>query len=69
MRVTIQQAVERRGKTLYRLSADLEIPFQTVYGWQNMNKVPKPEYLDLICCYLQCQIGEILKPENPEYSP
>lgn len=68
MKVMIQQALARRGKTLYRLSSDLEIPYQTVYDWQRLNKMPRQEYLDLICHYLQCGIGEILKPENPDYS-
>jgi hypothetical protein len=67
MRVTIQQAAEKRGKSLYRLSCDLEIPFRTVYDWQKLNRMPRPDYIDLICNYLQCEISEILKPENIDY--
>ncbi len=63
MKVTIQQAAERRGKTLYILSTDLSIPLQTVYGWQRLNRLPRQDYLDLLCRYLQCGIQELLKPD------
>lgn len=63
MKITIREAAFKRGKTLYRLSADLGIPHQTVYEWQNWNRMPGPEYLDAICDYLECGINEILKPE------
>lgn len=68
MQITIQKAVLKRGKTLYQLSTDLDIPFQTVYGWHKFNRVPNQKYLDLICQYLQCAISEVLVPEKPDYS-
>ena len=69
MQITIREAALKRGKTLYQLSTDLEIPFQTVYGWQRLNKMPQQKYLDLICHYLRCAINEVLIPEMPDYSP
>lgn len=65
MKVTIREAALQRGKSLYRLAMDLSIPHQTVYGWQNYNRLPAAEYLDEICNYLDCSVNEILKPENP----
>lgn len=67
MQITIQQAATKRGKTLYRLAEDLGIPLRTVYDWQNKNKMPRQDYLDQICEYLQCDISEILKPEKLDY--
>ena len=64
MQVTIREAALKRGKTLYRLSADLGIPHQTVYEWQNWNRIPGADYLDAICTYLACNINELLKPET-----
>jgi DNA-binding Xre family transcriptional regulator len=68
MKVMIQQALEKRGKTLYRLSKDLGIPLRTVYDWQLKNKMPRQDYLDQICSYLTCDINEILKPERFDFS-
>jgi transcriptional regulator with XRE-family HTH domain len=67
MKVMIQQALEKRGKTLYRLSEDLGIPLRTVYDWQLKNKMPRQDYLDQICNYLTCDISELLKPERFDY--
>lgn len=68
MRVTINQAVLKAGKSLYRLSTDLGIPMQTVYEWEKNNRIPKPVYLDAICDYLGCNVNELLQPEKPFYS-
>lgn len=64
MQVTIREATLKRGKSLYRLAADLNIPHQTVYGWQNYHRMPAAKYLDEICSYLNCGVNEILKPEH-----
>jgi transcriptional regulator with XRE-family HTH domain len=65
MRVTINQAVLKAGKSLYRLSNDLGIPIQTVYEWEKNNRIPRSEYLDAICDYLDCGMDELLKPDKP----
>lgn len=68
MKITVREAAEKRGKSLYRLSADLGIPHQTVYDWENLNKLPRPEHIDAICHYLDCKVSEILKPEKSNYA-
>lgn len=68
MKITIREAAHSRGKSLYRLSMDLGIPHQTVYDWENLNKMPRPEYLDAVCHYLGCKISEILKTEKYDYA-
>lgn len=65
MRVTINQAVLKAGKSLYRLSNDLGIPIQTVYEWEKNNRIPRSEYLDAICDYLDCGMDALLKPDKP----
>lgn len=65
MRVTIHQAVLKAGKSLYRLSNDLGIPIQTVYEWEKNNRVPKPETLDVLCDYLDCNVSDLLQAEKP----
>ena len=68
MRVTINQAVLKAGKSLYRLSTDLGIPLQTVYEWEKNNRIPRSDYLDAICDYLDCSIDALLKPDKPNNS-
>lgn len=68
MKVTIRQAALQRGRSLYRLSMDLGIPHQTVYDWENLNKIPRPEHLDAVCHYLDCKVGEILQVEKFNYA-
>lgn len=65
MRVTINQAVLKAGKSLYRLSNDLGIPIQTVYEWEKNNRIPRSEYLDAICDYLDCEMNALLQPDKP----
>lgn len=66
MRVTINQAALKAGKSLYQLSHDLGIPFQTVYEWQRNNRIPRSEYLDAICDYLDCGMGDLFQPDKPD---
>jgi transcriptional regulator with XRE-family HTH domain len=65
MRVTINQAVLKAGKSLYKLSTDLGIPLQTVYEWEKNNRIPRSEYLDAICNYLNCGVEALLQPDKP----
>lgn len=67
MRITIQQAAMKRGKTLYRIAEDLGIPQRTVYDWQKLNRLPGPEYIDMLCSYLNCEVSEIIKADKFEY--
>lgn len=64
MKITIREAALKRGKSLYRVAADLGIPHQTVYAWHNWNQMPNPDYLDALCDYLSCGIQEILTPDS-----
>lgn len=61
MKITLNQILEDRGVSQNQLAKDTGISVETIRNFKN-NKTTRVSFdvLEKICCYLGCEIGDVM---------
>jgi transcriptional regulator with XRE-family HTH domain len=69
MKIKIRETARaKKGWSLYKLANELQLPQQTVYGWQSGRTQPRLENIDRLCSVLGCSVGDLFEAEPVEVS-
>lgn len=55
-----EQALKKRGVTIYRVAKDTGVTMGVIYNWKNGKTVPRAETLKALADYVGIGVGELI---------